>query len=143
MKAKIDTLLTSFRSFWPRRKSPARQSANYWLDDCLRWHGRWLLGRFQHYCPDWDFLPIDDTVAEFAACTCEKHDHRGSVWLHVATGRRYVIVDTCLIEADLTESVLYRKEDGDGPIWCRPMTEFLDGRFKEVIRDKLTGKVVP
>jgi hypothetical protein len=43
-----------------------------WVKDCQRWHGVVLTGNFQHWCPDWDFLPIDDTCEEFAACTCPK-----------------------------------------------------------------------
>ena len=45
-----------------------------WDTECLRWWSRRLTGGFQHYCPDWDFLPIDDTVGEFRACTCRKID---------------------------------------------------------------------
>jgi len=45
-----------------------------WLQDCNRWHGRYLTGNYQHYCPDWDYLPIDDTCMEFEACTCKKED---------------------------------------------------------------------
>lgn len=43
-----------------------------WEADCLRWWGRILEGKFRHWCPDWDYLPIDDTVKEFECCTCNK-----------------------------------------------------------------------
>ncbi len=43
-----------------------------WVRDCFRWHDRLLTGNFQHYCPDWDYLPIDDTCMEYEACFCEK-----------------------------------------------------------------------
>jgi len=39
--------------------------------DCLHWHGRLLTGDKAHWCPDWDFMPIDDTMTEFLVCTCE------------------------------------------------------------------------
>jgi hypothetical protein len=29
-----------------------------------------LNGKFKHYCPEWDFMAIDETCAEFAACLC-------------------------------------------------------------------------
>lgn len=38
----------------------------------MHWHGRVLTGKFAHWCYDWDCLPVDDTVPEFAVCTCYK-----------------------------------------------------------------------
>jgi hypothetical protein len=29
-----------------------------------------LSGSFRHFCPDWDFLEIDETRPEFNACLC-------------------------------------------------------------------------
>lgn len=43
-----------------------------WVEDCKRWHGRTLSGNYMHWCPDWDYLPIDDTCIEFTVCTCPK-----------------------------------------------------------------------
>ncbi len=40
--------------------------------ECLRLYGKRLDGKHQHYCPDWDGLPIDDTCQEFETCTCPK-----------------------------------------------------------------------
>ena len=41
-----------------------------WIEDCIRYHGRVLEGPGAHWCPDWDFLPIDATCSEFECCTC-------------------------------------------------------------------------
>jgi len=41
-------------------------------EECLRWHGRNLTENYAHYCPDWDYLPIDETCVEFQSCTCPK-----------------------------------------------------------------------
>jgi len=41
-------------------------------EECHRWHGKNLTGNYPHYCPDWDYLPIDSTCAEFKSCTCTK-----------------------------------------------------------------------
>lgn len=41
-----------------------------WCEDCYKWQGRLLVGEFAHWCFDWDFLPVDETVDEFTACTC-------------------------------------------------------------------------
>lgn len=30
-----------------------------------------LTGKLKHYCPDWDFMAIDENSPEFSACTCE------------------------------------------------------------------------
>jgi len=43
---------------------------------CYRWHGRKLEGNYAHYCPDWDFLPIDNTCVEFQSCTCTKRPEK-------------------------------------------------------------------
>ena len=40
--------------------------------ECIRWYGENLTGNYAHYCPDWDYLPIDDTCVEFQSCTCPK-----------------------------------------------------------------------
>lgn len=29
-----------------------------------------LTGKFRHWCPDWDGMPIDETMDEFDCCTC-------------------------------------------------------------------------
>lgn len=41
-----------------------------WELDCIRWQGRVLTGAQAHWCPDWDYLPIDETTPEHEACTC-------------------------------------------------------------------------
>lgn len=44
-----------------------------WDRDCMRWWGRKLTGKRQHFCPEWDYLPIDDTChPEIECCTCHK-----------------------------------------------------------------------
>jgi hypothetical protein len=39
--------------------------------DCLQMHGKVLTGEKAHYCPEFDYLPIDETRHEFQYCTCE------------------------------------------------------------------------
>ncbi len=29
-----------------------------------------LTGAYKHYCPEWDWMAIDETWPEFEACTC-------------------------------------------------------------------------
>jgi hypothetical protein len=41
-----------------------------WKEDCQRWQGRPLVGKFSHWCYDWDELPIDETTYEFSCCNC-------------------------------------------------------------------------
>lgn len=36
-----------------------------WIKDCLYWRGRILTGKYGHWCPDWDFLPVDETCEEW------------------------------------------------------------------------------
>lgn len=40
-----------------------------WMADSLRWRGKILTGEYAHWCPDWDFLPIDETCPEWP-CPC-------------------------------------------------------------------------
>lgn len=44
--------------------------ASDWFEDCMQFHGVVLTGRFAHWCPDWDDLPVDETVEEFKVCHC-------------------------------------------------------------------------
>lgn len=41
-----------------------------WNIDCLKWRGKVLKGNNCHYCPEWDFLPVDETCDEFDCCRC-------------------------------------------------------------------------
>mgnify|MGYP005825685599 CR=1 len=29
-----------------------------------------LTGKYKHYCPDWDYLELDETCQEFVFCLC-------------------------------------------------------------------------
>ena len=39
--------------------------------DCLHFYGKMLEGKYKHYCPDFDYLPIDETCFEYQFCKCE------------------------------------------------------------------------
>ena len=41
-----------------------------WQADCLHWRKRVLSGRFAHWCPEWDGLPMDETCEEWP-CGCQ------------------------------------------------------------------------
>jgi hypothetical protein len=45
-----------------------------WVNDCIKWHGRVLVGKHCHYCPEFDFLPVDMTCDEYRFCTCKRRD---------------------------------------------------------------------
>lgn len=48
-----------------------------WAKECFSWHERLLEGEKSHYCPDWDYLPIDETCEEIEACTCNLEKKNG------------------------------------------------------------------
>jgi len=50
-------------------------------------------------------------------------------WTHVKSGGQYIVLFPVVIESGLVPGVAYSKIGGDGLIWIRPITEFLDGRF--------------
>lgn len=42
------------------------------IDDCKRYWKKALTGEKAHRCPEWDFMPIDETChLEFECCSCE------------------------------------------------------------------------
>lgn len=41
-----------------------------WIDDCMHFWGKVLDGKYAHWCPEWDELPIDETCKEFENCIC-------------------------------------------------------------------------
>jgi len=49
-----------------------------WDADCMRERGRHLRGRFAHYCPEWDGLPVDESTPEFKCCTCYTNMYGGT-----------------------------------------------------------------
>lgn len=51
------------------------------------------------------------------------------LWLHIKTSNLYAVLYHGVEEATLTPIVIYRREDGTGPVWTRPCDEFYDGRF--------------
>lgn len=56
-----------------------------------------------------------------------------SRWRHRKTGHEYQVHGHVLIEATLEPAVIYykvRSVDPSEPTWCRPASEFFDGRFE-------------
>lgn len=58
----------------------------------------------------------------------------GDLRRHRETGDGYEVEGLCLRERDLVPCVLYSRIGCDGPLWCRPLDEFLS-RFVEVGND--------
>lgn len=42
-----------------------------WVRESYRWRGVPMLGKHAHWCPDWDFLPIDENSPEWPCPCCE------------------------------------------------------------------------
>ena len=47
-------------------------------EDCIHHYGKILTGKYRHYCPEFDFLSIDDTCFEYEFCICEFEDENES-----------------------------------------------------------------
>lgn len=41
---------------------------------CMEMYGELLTGNYKHFCPEFDYLPIDDTCSEFEYCICKFTD---------------------------------------------------------------------
>ena len=57
-----------------------------------------------------------------------------TIWIHLKTGKFYVVVCKAQLEKDQTPMIVYRSLS-TGRIWIRPEAEFMDGRFKEMTYD--------
>jgi len=49
-----------------------------WIEDCMICYGEVLNGAKGHWCPDWDYLPIDENSFEIKYCTCFKEPLKSS-----------------------------------------------------------------
>lgn len=65
-------------------------SEEAWNSDSRRWRGRILTGDHGHWCPDYDYLPIDETCPEWpCACGVGKEAMRRARWRVVWDVLRY------------------------------------------------------
>jgi hypothetical protein len=55
-----------------------------WMEDSRRWRGRVLTGRCAHWCPDWDYLPIDETTPEWPCVCADYFEPDWTAWKHAA-----------------------------------------------------------
>lgn len=53
-----------------------------------------------------------------------------SKWKHVKTGGIYDLLGFCRREHDMETCVIYRSELHHEETFCRPTSEFFDGRFQ-------------
>lgn len=60
----------------------------HWIEDCNRYHGKVLTGADQHWCWDWDGLPVDATCVEYGPRTCGKTVWGRIVYFFYEWGRR-------------------------------------------------------
>jgi len=63
------------------------------------------------------------------------------VWMHVKSGGVYRVSGNCLIEATMTEAVIYQSLE-DGQTWVRPAHEFYDGRFANIDSEGLKIEIM-
>lgn len=87
----------------------------------------------------WVAFCADCCPGEYDGTTCEKHTDPldealarrpdtpkvGSEWIHSKSGNAYYVAALALIESNLQWVAVY-KQHGDGPIWVRPVSEWLD-----------------
>ncbi len=56
-----------------------------------------------------------------------------SEWRHKKSGGEYAVKMHVIIEATLEPAVVYYKRHADpAETWCRPASEFFDGRFEVI-----------
>lgn len=47
--------------------------------ECIKWRGKKLIGKYAHWCDEWDSLPVDETTSEFSCCVCNIQFEDGTV----------------------------------------------------------------
>jgi hypothetical protein len=57
---------------------------------------------------------------------------KGTIWLHLKSGKKYVIIGMCRLEATNAPAYLYTSIEDESVVWARDMDEFLDGRFENI-----------
>lgn len=63
-----------------------------------------------------------------------------SLWRHVKSGGEYMVRMHVILEATLEPAVIYYKRLADpAETWCRPASEFFDGRFERVSETEPTN----
>lgn len=68
----------------------------------------------------------------------ENSDTRSMIYRHVKKGGLYMVLHwDARIEASPHDEAVVYKSLRNGQVWVRPLTEFMDGRFKCVSRDEL------
>lgn len=72
---------------------------------------------------------LDEARIEILALT--ENVPIGTRWRHLKSGNDYMVTGHAIIEATLTPAVIYSRY-GQTDRWCRPGSEFLDGRFENV-----------
>ena len=45
------------------------EGSQHWIEDCMKWRKRILVGLYKHWCFGWDELPVDETCHEWP-CEC-------------------------------------------------------------------------
>lgn len=59
---------------------------------------------------------------------------KGSIWQHKKTENLYLVKDLVVLESDLQIAVAYSGvTENTRLIWVRPLAEFMDGRFEQVV----------
>ena len=64
----------------------------------------------------------------------------GEIWRHIRTGKHYVILCLCRNTVDTEVMVVYYNVVNE--TWCRPLSQFTDGRF-ELCGGMKSSKAVP
>ena len=54
------------------------------MSDWLEKRYEKLKGKYKHYCPEWDFLAIDENSPEFECCTCRRDQIVNVTWDELA-----------------------------------------------------------
>lgn len=74
---------------------------------------------------------IETANAEIAVNSAKAPE--GSVWRHKKSGGVYVVKLHVIVEATLAPAVVYHnRQKTKSEIWCRPASEFFDGRFERL-----------
>lgn len=75
------------------------------LADWKRWRGDVPPRRLAHDCPDWDYLPTDESCIEMTSCGCEWEDPELQALAESARKAMHEILDALNVSADRASAV--------------------------------------
>lgn len=116
-----------------RHRADSRARKLNWKEECLLWAGRVLTGKYKHYCPEWDGLPIDETCPEFSGCVCFSDEEATEMRKKDAAYQPYFGCHNCIEDCSWPAADL-KVDTNTGLLWCELCVDDLLHKEQEALK---------